>query len=669
MISIEAVAEGFVLLADGRRILAHSRRSPCVEIGSAENLVKRGKFSYRLRSRKASRSPLRAFKIVESSGDFAVIDFDGKLAMAIRQMEGHVRLSFSRYDSSINNFSIRLAAWPDEAIFGCGERFSRLDLKGRRAALWAQDRGIGRGPGLRFLRSLAALSRDSGGDRDACLFPSPAFVSTKDYWCAIDVDAYASLEFRRGCTLFESWAVPREIAIGAREDAPRTVAAMGAYLGPPPASPDWIFEGAWLEARGGDEETGRRVEAALEAGVKIAALWSRDWHGSSRPGLGPRPLRGYGWDRSRYPEMPGKLSSLRSRGIRFVGHVSPLLDPAGEAYRDASSRGYCVKSPMGGDYLLSLRGVSSALIDLSSREALAWAKGLLRSGLLDAGMSGLLSDSCEYLPADAVLASGEDAPSVHNRWPLLWARACREAVDDAGLSKSAVLLADSGAPGSRRLVNAFWSGEQLATFSKYDGLSGSVPAAISFGLSGGGLWHSEAGGSVSFAWARRSPECLARWIEASAFSPILRVGDGLRPEAGAQVWSDPEAIGLLARMSGIYAALKPYHVAAAAELAEGGLPPIRHPWMHYESDPQARRLSYQYLYGRDLMVAPALEPRSPLTELYLPSDEWVHLWTSRIFRGGPVSIESPLGYPAVFYRAASPFAPLFDALRRSSKRI
>jgi alpha-glucosidase len=69
------------------------------------------------------------------------------------------------------------------------------------------------------------------------------------------------------------------------------------------------------------------------------------------------------------------------------------------------------------------------------------------------------------------------------------------------------------------------------------------------------------------------------------------------------------------------------------------------------------------------MVAPALEPRSPLTELYLPSDEWVHLWTSRIFRGGPVSIESPLGYPAVFYRAASPFAPLFDALRRSSKRI
>jgi sulfoquinovosidase len=667
MISIESAAEGFVLLADGRKILAHSRRSPCIELGTAENLVKRGKFSYRFRSRKAATAAIRSFKIVENSDGFATVDFDGKLAMAVRQTDGHVRITFSRYESSINYFRLRLAAWPDERIFGCGERFSRLDLKGRRAVLWAQDRGIGRGPG--FLRALAGLSRDSGGDREATSFPAAAFVSTKDYWCAIDTDAYTTLDFRRAATVLESWAVPREIAIGACEGAPGTVAAMGAYFGPPPAAPDWIFEGAWLEARGGDEETFRRVEAALDAGVKVAALWSRDWHGAAREGLGPRPIGEYRWDCSLYPDLAGKLSSFRSRGIRFVGHASPLLDPSGEAYKEASALGYCVKSPLGGDYIASSRGVPAAFADLSSREAVAWIKGRLREGLLDSGMSGILADSCEYLPADAVLASGEPASVVHNRWPLLWARACREAIEDSGLSKTAVLLADSGSPGSRRYANAFWSGEQLATFSKYDGLPGSVPAAISFGLSGGGLWHSEAGGAISFAWARRSRDCLERWIEMSAFSPILRVGDGLRPEAAAQPWSDSEAIALLARMSGIYAALKPYHVAAATEFVEDGLPPIRHPWMHYEADPRVGKLSYQYLYGRDLMVAPAMGSRSPLTELYLPQDEWVHLWTSRIFRGGEVSIESPVGYPAVFYRASSPFAPLFDALRRTSRRI
>jgi sulfoquinovosidase len=669
MISIESAVEGFVLLVDGRRILAHSRRSPCVEIGVAENLVKRGKFSYRLRSRRVARAPLRSFKVVESSGELVIVDFDGKLTMAVRQKEGLVRLSFSRYDSSVNHFRIRLAAWPDEWIFGCGERFSRLDLKGRRVSLWAQDRGIGRGPGLGFLRALAGLSRDSGGDREASSFPVPAFVSTRGYWCAIDTAAYAAIDFRRASTVADSWAVPREIAIGARADAPSAVAAMGAYLGRPPAAPDWIFDGAWLEARGGSAEMGRRVEAALAAGVKVAAFWSRDWRGAAQPGLGPRPARELSWDRALYPDLPKDIAALRARGIRFVGQVTPHLDPAGRLYAEASSKGYCVRDAAGGDYILVARGIASAMIDLSSPGALSWLKALLRGGLLDIGMSGILADSGEYLPADAVLASGEGGASAHNRWPLLWAKACREAIEEAGLSADAVLLARSGTLGSSRYANAFWSGEQLATFSKYDGLPGSVPAAISLGLSGGGLWHSEAGGSVSFAWARRSPECLARWIEMSAFTPILRAGDGLRPDAAAQVWSDPAALELLARMSEVYAALKPYHVAVAAELAEGGLPPIRHPWMHYEADPQARRLACQYLYGRDLMVAPALAPFSRLTELYLPEDEWIHLWTSRTFRGGRVAIESPVGYPAVFYRASSPFASLFDALRRTARRI
>jgi alpha-glucosidase len=423
---------------------------------------------------------------------------------------------------------------------------------------------------------------------------------------------------------------------------------------------------------------GRRLDAALAAGVKVAALWSRDWSGSPPPGFGPRPARDYAFESALYPDLPLEIARLRARGIRFAGTASPLLDPSGPLYAEASAKGYCVKNASGADYLLESRGVTAAMIDLSGPEALAWLKGRLRGGILDVGMSGMLADSGEFLPADAVLASGEDGALAHNRWPLFWAKACRGAIDEAraliGPSADAVLLARSGALGSSRYVNAFWSGEQLATFSKYDGLPGSVPAALSLGLSGGGLWHSEAGGSVSFAWARRSPECLARWIEMSAFTPILRVGDGLRPDASAQVWSDASALGLLARMSEVYAALKPYHIAVAAEASTLGLPPIRHPWMHYEADPQARRLSYQYLYGRDLMVAPALSKGAGagtglLTELYLPEDEWVHLWTSRSFRGGRISVESPIGYPAVFYRSASPFASLFDALRRTARRI
>jgi Alpha-glucosidases, family 31 of glycosyl hydrolases len=192
-------------------------------------------------------------------------------------------------------------------------------------------------------------------------------------------------------------------------------------------------------------------------------------------------------------------------------------------------------------------------------------------------------------------------------------------------------------------------------------------------MSGGGIAHSEVGGSLSFAWAKRSRECLARWMECAAFSPLMRLGDGLKPEGSAQFWSDSANLGLFARMSEVYAALKPYHITVAREFVQNGIPAIRHPWMHYEADPQAQRLSYQYMYGRDLMITPLLDPKAggrsgPLTELYLPEDAWVHLWTSRCFRGGRVAVESPIGCPAVFYRSASSFAPLFDALRRTARR-
>jgi alpha-glucosidase len=667
MIALETIVEGFALVVDGKKILVHSRRSPCVEIGIAENIVRQGHDSFRLHSRRCIKTPLRSFKVLESSPDFIVVDFEGKLVMAARQQGRLLRISFSRFDSSVNHFRLRLAAWPDERIFGCGAASDRLDRKGSVVRFWAQDRGIVRGRGP--LRFLARLASDLVSDRGSSSFPSPVFISTKDYWCAVDCPAYATMEFRRNVTVIGSWAVPREVIWGYGNGAPAAVSEMNDCLGRPPALPDWCFDGAWLEVRGGSRELERRLDMALQAGVKVSALWSRDWCGALQSGPGTRAARAWSWDRSLYPDLPRTIAGLRGKGIRFIGYITPLLDPSGPQYTDASRAGYCVKNASGEDYFVAKRASPAAMIDLTNPEAFAWAKAALRRELLGIGMSGYLADAGEELPSDAVLASGDSAQAAHNRWPLLWAQVGREAISEEGTSASdAVLLMRSGALGSAKYVNSFWLGERLSGFWKEEGLPGVVLAAVSLGLSGGGSSHSEAGGSLSFAWARRSPECLCRWIELSAFSPILRMGDGFRPEANAQFWADPLCVESLARMSEVFAALKPYHVAVASEQSESGLPPIRHPWLHYESDGQAEKLSRQYLYGRDLMVAPTLSPHAQITELYLPADEWVHLWTSRSFRGGRISVDSPLGCPAVFYRAASPFAPLFDALRRTAGR-
>jgi alpha-glucosidase len=218
-------------------------------------------------------------------------------------------------------------------------------------------------------------------------------------------------------------------------------------------------------------------------------------------------------------------------------------------------------------------------------------------------------------------------------------------------------------------VPAFWAGDQLVDFSRDDGLPSVIPAAISLGMSGVGYTHSDTGGYTTVAWVKRSKECLLRWMELSAFSPVFRTHEGNRPESNVQFDADSETLAQLARMSEVFTALKPYHAAAARDYAERGLPAVRHPYLHYEAEAELHERAYQYLYGRDLLVAPALKARQELTELRLPSDDWVHLWSSRSFKGGSVTVDSPLGFPAVFYRAASPFAPLFDTVRRNARRV
>jgi len=671
MISIEALPEGFILSAGGRKILTHTRRSPCVELGRGEDAIKQSKGRFWLRSRRDSRIFLRSFKIVESDGDFAVIDFEGMLSMAVREREGRIRLSFSRYDSSINRFRLRIAARPDESIFGCGERYSRLDLKRRRVDLWVRERGPGGGLGL---RSSFARRHGAGGDMRASAKPILAFASTDGYWCAVDAAAYSSFEFRRVSTSIESWSVPREVVIGLKPDAASSVADMSAFLGRAPPPPAWAFDGAWLGTSGGIEALERALGAVREAGAAVAAVWVPDWCGIASAAGRPRAASEWRADESLYPRLAEEIAALRSKGVRFIGRVDPYLSPEGSLGAEASARGYCVKDREGRDYLVPAHASPVAMIDLTNPAAFAWIKAVIARDMIGAGMSAWAADGGELLPADAILSSGESGAEAHDRWPLLWAKANREAIEEAGRASEAFFFSRSSWLGAARYAMAFACGDQLPVLEGAMGLEGAVAAALSSCFSGAAPWHSEAGGGTDACRSRRSGETLARWIEAAAFTPVLRTsargrrGARGRKAADAMPWSDPLALEVFARMSQAFASLKPYHLAVASETADRGLPPIRHPWMHYQGDPATRRLERQYLYGRDLMVAPTLAAGASLTDLYLPDDEWVHLWTSRTFRGGDVSIESPPGYPAVFYRASSTFAPLFDAMRRTGRR-
>jgi alpha-glucosidase/alpha-D-xyloside xylohydrolase len=65
------------------------------------------------------------------------------------------------------------------------------------------------------------------------------------------------------------------------------------------------------------------------------------------------------------------------------------------------------------------------------------------------------------------------------------------------------------------------------------------------------------------------------------------------------------------------------------EACDTGLPPMRALWLHYPGDAEAVKLGDEYLWGRDLLVAPVVEKGAKTRRVYLPDGIWYDWWTGK----------------------------------------
>jgi len=80
--------------------------------------------------------------------------------------------------------------------------------------------------------------------------------------------------------------------------------------------------------------------------------------------------------------------------------------------------------------------------------------------------------------------------------------------------------------------------------------------------------------------------------------------------------------------------LMPYLYTAVRECHDTGLPIIRAMWLHYPGDAAAVARGDQYLWGRDMLVAPVVEKGATSRSLYLPKGTWIDFWTEQPLTGG-----------------------------------
>jgi alpha-glucosidase/alpha-D-xyloside xylohydrolase len=70
------------------------------------------------------------------------------------------------------------------------------------------------------------------------------------------------------------------------------------------------------------------------------------------------------------------------------------------------------------------------------------------------------------------------------------------------------------------------------------------------------------------------------------------------------------------------------------EAHDTGMPIVRALWLHYPDDREAVARGDEYLWGRDMLVAPVVEKGATSRDVYLPAGRWYDFWDERAYDGG-----------------------------------
>ncbi len=655
---------GFTLRSGQNLILNQTEDQPVLFAGYGKESVEMYTGNFRIEDYVIERKALAVTDIQETDNGI-LVNFSDEILMDLSVSEGTAILKFEQKNPKINRFWIRTVSSEKEHIYGCGEQMSYFDLKGRHFPLWTSEPGVGRDKStyMTWKRDVDCMG---GGDYYNTNFPQPTYVSSNRYYVHVQSTAYADFDFRNNeFNELQIWEVPSEIRIEEADTFEALLEKETAFFGRQPELPEWVYNGLIIGAQGGNERSFGILDKSLEKGIEVSGLWCQDWCGKRETSFGKRLQWDWQFHKEMYPDLPKKIAELHERGIKYLGYVNPYLVDDGELFKEGLKKDVFARKSDGSVYLVDFGEFNCGVIDLTKPEAYEWFKDeVIKKHSIDIGIDGWMADFGEYLPTDdIILNSGKPAMIEHNHWPALWAKCNYDAVTESGKLGEIVYFMRAGGIGSQKYCTLLWAGDQCVDFSRHDGLGTVICAALSSGMIGCGLNHSDIGGYTSLYDNCRTKEVFLRWAEMAAFTPVMRTHEGNRPDTNFQYYDDEDCMEQLARLTKIYKAMTPLYKELVHENAAKGIPVQRPLFLHNEDDERSYTEQFEYLLGPDVLVAPVYKEGASDREVYLPSDEWIHLWSGKEFAKGDHTVEAQMGHTPVFYKKGSKAAEIMENIR------
>ncbi|WP_449387627.1 TIM-barrel domain-containing protein [Chryseobacterium lineare] len=219
-------------------------------------------------------------------------------------------------------------------------------------------------------------------------------------------------------------------------------------------------------------------------------------------------------------------------------------------------------------------------------------------------------------------------------YPFFVSKAVYEGQRATNPDKRVVILTRSAFPGQQRFGTINWSGD---IGWDWDAYRRQIVAGLNYSISGMPYWTTDIGGFFRPGSSQYSDpkyhDILMRWFQWGVFSPVFRM-HGYQSET--EPWKYGEKIESDMRdLMNLRYQLLPYIYSQSWEISKNNSTIMRPMVMDFQGDKKAIEQSYQYMFGKSILVAPVIKPNVENWDVYLPNGYfWYDFYTNQKNNGG-----------------------------------
>lgn len=405
------------------------------------------------------------------------------------------------------------------------------------------------------------------------------------------------------------------------------------------------------------EEADSVITKTLEAGFPLeAVLLDLYWFGDLEK------MGNLSFDYNKFPNPSQMILNWNKKGVKTILITESYFVHTSKHYKELDSLGYFAKLTNGKTAKIpDFWAGPAALLDIFEPKAQQWFWKHYDELWRNHKISGWWCDSGEpeNHPKRMMHKIGT-AEESHNLYPLYWAKMIDEYHKKNFPADRLFNMSRSGYAGLQR-YNVFpWSGDVSRSWGS---LRAQTSIMLGAGMCGIGYMHSDLGG---FTGGPLDEELYTRWLQFGAFTPVMRAhGSGLPSEP---IFYSEKTQKLVKEAIQLRYRLLPYNYTLTWENHTKGLPLARPLYYYFPYDKDLLKTDDEYMWGKNLLIAPVFEKNNKSRNVYLPQGKWFDFHTYNYWWGGGIPIPLPAleDRIPVFVRAGA-FLPLSPDINHTSR--